>query len=113
QLSGTDAVSVPVEHSDGDRVGVHLVRGSGVVSDVRERAARVGHHADERSAHWWADHVDSGRAVLLHGDLRRILPLAAAGRRGDDGGSAGGLERTAVTLSERSDRRIYRLVFAV
>ena len=78
-------VSVYIAYADGD-----------AVSALRLRAARLGHHADERPAHRRSDHVDSGRAVLLLDHLDGVLPLAAARRRRQPSRSAG---RLATRLS--------------
>ena len=61
-------------------VGVHRATRTRAVPAVRQRAAHLGHHADERPADRRPDHVDPGRAVLLHDHLGRLLPLAAARR---------------------------------
>ena len=78
-------------------VGLHRATPTRALSAVRQRAAHLGDHADERPADRRPDHVDPGRAVLLHDHLGRVLPVAAARRSRDDGGSAG---ENAVELRE-------------
>ena len=98
---GQNALSVLAQHSDGDRVGVHLVRGHDSLSDVRERPADLGNFADERSDDRWTDHVDSWRAVFLHDHLDRLLPLAATKRRRKPVGGSGGLAGGVVVVIPR------------
>ena len=57
------------------------------------RAARLGDHANERSAPGRSHHVDPRGPLLLRRHLGGVFPMAATRRRGESGGSAGRLAR--------------------